>query len=226
MTGFRPVVLARAVVVAMPVIRVTTAWSLESDRAGTGVRSPTEARAHLAARGCLRHLLAHVLERTTAERAVVYDALGAPALDGRPDIGISVSHSGDWVAAAVAPHAPVGVDVQEPRPVSDRLVARCCADHAHLFRSLPPARRYDEVAWVWSVQEACAKATGTGLAARPWRIPVAPGQVFGRWSGYAWVALRREYPLPVSCAWADAPPMTPHPLHGTGTHPSSHGDPS
>ena len=54
-------------------------------------------------------------------------------------------------------------------------------------------------AGIWTVQEACVKAAGSGLAGRPWRIPVEVAQLHGRWRGYRWVSLA-GFGVPVGLA--------------------------
>jgi 4'-phosphopantetheinyl transferase len=56
---------------------------------------------------------------------------------------------------------------------------------------------------VWSVQEACVKATGSGLSGRPWSIDVPPGRGRGRWRAYRWVSFRGQSAVPLSCAFLD-----------------------
>ncbi|MEW2376557.1 4'-phosphopantetheinyl transferase superfamily protein [Micromonospora sp. NPDC047812] len=96
-------------------------------------------------------------------------------------------------------------------PRAERLAARallrrCCAPtvRAALDR-LPGPARVREFAWIWTVQEACVKATGAGLGGRPWAIPVPSGRRTGRWADLRWVSLRGHSRVPASVA------------HGVGT---------
>ncbi|MGW6393968.1 4'-phosphopantetheinyl transferase family protein [Streptomyces sp. NPDC055103] len=60
---------------------------------------------------------------------------------------MSLSHSSGWVAAAVGRNRDVGVDVQTPAPVGDRLLRFCCSpDDADALSALPEARRRRELA--------------------------------------------------------------------------------
>ncbi|AGS66934.1 4'-phosphopantetheinyl transferase [Streptomyces collinus Tu 365] len=171
-------------------------------------------RQSLAARGLLRALLAEVCPGTEGV-ALSADVRGRPALQGLPALGVSLSHDGpsgtsgdlggDLVAAAVAPGRRVGVDVQLPPgpDVPAGLVRRCLRERAGELSSLPAGRRALEFAWVWTVQEACVKADGTGIAGRPWSldIPVRPGT--GTLGDLTWIALRHLSVHPVSCAFGD-----------------------
>ncbi|MER5527456.1 4'-phosphopantetheinyl transferase superfamily protein [Streptomyces sp. NPDC002677] len=162
---------------------------------------PWRAEEFLAGRATLRRLIREV-RPDLADTAVRPDPQGRPCLVGHPDVGVSVSHDGGLSAAAVAPGRRVGVDVQLPpdRP-SEGLLRRCLNGHAAQLEKLPAPERARELAWVWTVQESCVKAAGTGLAGRPWTIPVTPGHRHGRWGRYRWASLRDSSPIPLSCAF-------------------------
>ncbi|HEY3606571.1 MAG TPA: 4'-phosphopantetheinyl transferase superfamily protein [Pseudonocardiaceae bacterium] len=160
----------------------------------------------LAGRGLLRDLLAAVLPGTSTAW-IGTDPHGKPGLVGRPDVGISVSHDQDTVAACVAVGRAIGVDVQRaPDSVADALLRRCLHDEAAQLRGLPADIRALEFAWVWTVQEACVKATGTGMAGAPWAIHVPPWQHEGNWAGLAWRSLRDLSAIPLSCAFGARTP--------------------
>ena len=160
-----------------------------------------------------RHLLRHLLRRIRPDLAALplcADPAGKPRLDaGGEDLalpGITISHDEDRIAAAVCAHGDVGVDVQlPPERLTDSAVRRCLGSHAPAVTALPRRRRAKEFAWVWTVQEACVKAAGTGMAGRPWSIDVPPGAVSGHWGGFAWLSLRTRSPVPLSCAFQPAP---------------------
>jgi 4'-phosphopantetheinyl transferase len=165
-------------------------------------RTPHGRDERAAARTLLRRLLAEVVDAEAAAAPLAADPRGKPYLAGREDVAVSLSHSDGWVAAAVRPGGgAVGVDVQAAIPRGERLARRCCrpTTRRRLAR-LSPARRALELAWIWSVQEACVKAEGTGIAGLPWTIPVQVEQRRGRWKGLSWVALRGELPVAWSCA--------------------------
>lgn len=155
----------------------------------------------LAGRRTLRALLADTVP-AAAGSEIRSRRTGQPTLAGHPDIGISVSHDGGMVAAAVAIGGPVGVDVQVPgdRP-SPRMLARCLSRYAAETGAWCPARQIAELAWTWTTQEACVKAAGSGLAGSPWTIDVPPGTVSGRWGDYIWRQIR-DSDTPLSCAYA------------------------
>jgi 4'-phosphopantetheinyl transferase len=157
--------------------------------------------AYRASRVLLRRLVWEVIGSVAAASPLAAGERGRPYLVARPDIGISISHTDGWVAAAVHPTTAVGVDVQAPTPVEDRLLRRCCTPSARAaLAQLPGARRAVEFARIWSVQEACVKAAGAGIAGLPWTIPVEVGQRHGTWGRVGWTSLSGRWPVPASFA--------------------------
>ncbi|MER5572901.1 4'-phosphopantetheinyl transferase family protein [Streptomyces massasporeus] len=168
----------------------------------------------LRGRGLLRALL-HTVAPATAGAGIVPDRRGRPRLAGFPQAGISISHSDGVAACAFAPDRPTGVDLQHPSVTAGPVLARrLLRSHAPAVLALPPMRAAREVAWVWTAQEACVKAAGTGLAGRPWDIDVPPGRRTGTWGAYRWVCLRDHSDIPLSCAYG---PSGPPARFGTAT---------
>jgi 4'-phosphopantetheinyl transferase len=170
---------------------------------------PWRAREYRAVRALLDHTLRSVLPSAPGSAALRRHPGGRPFLTGRPDVGVSLSHSDRAVAVAVAVDRAVGIDVQSAWVPSAGMLRRCCspADAARL-RALPPGPRARRFARVWAAQEACVKATGSGLAGRPWHIPVAPEGHAGVWRSVRWQHLRaigsREA---VCCAFTPPGPL-------------------
>ncbi|MDY0816372.1 4'-phosphopantetheinyl transferase family protein [Kitasatospora purpeofusca] len=162
---------------------------------------PWRAEQFLTGRATLRRLIREV-RPDLAGAPIRPDPRGRPRLLGHPDVGVSISHDGGLSAAAVAPGRRVGVDVQLPSgEPSAGMLRRCLREHAARLEELPAPERAREFAWVWTVQESCVKAAGTGLAGRPWAIAVTPGHRHGRWGRYRWISLRDSSPVPLSCAF-------------------------
>lgn len=129
---------------------------------------------------------------------------GQPRLEGWPSLGISLSHDGGVAAVAVGVNRPVGIDVQmPPDDLSKRLVQLCLRAQAPAVLLLDPPARALEFAWIWSVQEACVKCTGAGLAGQPWRVDVPLGAAAGRWRDVGWRTLRHCSDFPISCAFGE-----------------------
>ncbi|MGW1591921.1 4'-phosphopantetheinyl transferase family protein [Streptomyces sp. NPDC002386] len=144
-------------------------------------------REHLAGRALLRLLLAEVADEEHARAAVVPEPAGRPRLPHSPDTGVSISHSGLYAAAAVGAGLDVGVDIQVARPPSPAMVRRCCAPStAARLASMAPDRAARDFARVWTVQEACVKAHGTGLSGAPWRVRADPDGQNGTWEALHW----------------------------------------
>lgn len=158
---------------------------------------------HRAGRVLLDGLLARSAGPELAGARVAKGDNGRPYLPAHPRIGVSVSHSGGYVAAGVGLGRRVGVDTEVPAPVSPGLRERCCSRTAlGALRRLPPERGRREFVRIWTVQEACVKGAGLGLAGAPWRIPVEVGQHRGHWNGFTWRSLPDRFPVPVSCAYS------------------------
>jgi len=81
---------------------------------------------------------------------------GAPEIPSRPEIYVSVSHSGNRAAVAFSTKGPVGIDIQEP---SDRL--RRVATRFLSERELPYwGADNDRLLKAWTIKEAVYKASG------------------------------------------------------------------
>lgn len=91
---------------------------------------------------------------------------GQPQLAGWPGAAVSLSHSGEWVAALLAPSGRAGIDVELVRDKARRLATRFLADE-----ELAAARQDapDSVIFtlLWSTKETLYKLAGQrGLAFR------------------------------------------------------------
>jgi 4'-phosphopantetheinyl transferase len=152
--------------------------------------APWRAREHLAGRALLRLLLVEPLGEEGARSPLVPEPNGRPRLPASPSTGVSVSHSGRYAAAAIGMGVDIGVDVQAPRAPSSGMLRRCCTPRtAARLAKMPPDRAARAFAQVWTVQEACVKARGTGLSGAPWRVPAEPDRPAGAWGGLRWQRL-------------------------------------
>lgn len=100
---------------------------------------------------------------------------------------ISVSHSGDWVALALAEGTPVGVDVEEVSQARDLngLVAYTLADTERLaWDALPESGRVEAFFGYWARKEALLKATGLGLSGGLRRVSVTAPHTEARLVGW------------------------------------------
>lgn len=89
---------------------------------------------------------------------------GKPIPDGFDGIHINISHSGDWVAVALA-HAAVGVDVEKIKKVPEGVARRFFSDAENQW--LKSAVDDEEKAHIfftlWTLKESFLKAIGKGL---------------------------------------------------------------
>ncbi len=92
---------------------------------------------------------------------------GKPALQPDCSLHFNVSHSGDWVAAAFSRAGPVGVDVEQTRPVDMALAKRFfAADEYDSLMACPADERAAIFFQYWTLKESYLKARGSGLTAR------------------------------------------------------------
>ncbi|MEU3465616.1 4'-phosphopantetheinyl transferase superfamily protein [Streptomyces sp. NPDC006733] len=91
---------------------------------------------------------------------------GRPAVEGRPDVHFSMSHSGDTVLYALAPTA-VGADIESPSARHERfdLAAYLHPGERAAIARQPPEHRAAAVLSCWVRKEAYLKGTGAGIAA-------------------------------------------------------------
>ena len=155
----------------------------ESARA-THFRSHTHQNRFIAARGVLRSILGDYLECAPDELQFEYGANGKPALIGRfveRDLSFNVAHSEDLALIAVTHIGPIGVDVEEVRPMADadQLVARFFSPRENArFHTLTADQKAVAFFNLWTRKEAWLKATGEGIAHSLNRVEVTflPGE--------------------------------------------------
>lgn len=151
---------------------------------------PRRAREFSAGRALLRWALARSLGPWAASSRVALTERGKPVLADLPATGISLSHGGGTVAAAVAVGRAVGIDVQGPVPVTEGLLRRCCTpEQQGELAALAPEGRPAALARRWVIHEAHAKATGRGLTRRPGRFPGPLLAHSGQRQGFVWRVL-------------------------------------
>jgi phosphopantetheinyl transferase len=78
----------------------------------------------------------------------------------------SISHSGQWMLAAIVERGHVGVDIEIHRSQFDHpgLTRRMCTAAEHeMIRELEPERRRAWLARLWTAKEAVSKLDGSGL---------------------------------------------------------------
>lgn len=142
---------------------------------------PRQASLFLLGRFLLRHWLGRRLEQDPAGIDIRIDAGGKPA-PADPDWHFSISHSGDWLALALARGAEIGLDLecrQLDPPRIQRLARRYFsrAEQHWLAQSPDPAQDFLRL---WTVKEAVLKAEGGGIANNLQRVRWRPGNTRAR----------------------------------------------
>jgi 4'-phosphopantetheinyl transferase len=123
---------------------------------------------YIARHAAVRILLARYLATTPAELIIVPESHGRPVLaEPAGRAYFNLSHSKDVALVGVTCIAPVGVDVEGVRELSDFAeIARRffeATEIEHLF-GLPPEQRQFAFFTTWSRKEAFVKALGLGLS--------------------------------------------------------------
>src|SRR3954465_11141668 len=134
--------------------------------------TPVAARRFVVARGILRKLLAGFTGTTAEKLQFSYGHAGKPVLIDRDDIHFNVSHSADLGLFAFAPDRPVGVDVENERPVRRLLdvAQRFMSDEElRTLAGTAEAERNSAVLRAWWTREARLKAQGKGVWDGPTR---------------------------------------------------------
>ncbi|MCD7757781.1 MAG: 4'-phosphopantetheinyl transferase superfamily protein, partial [Clostridiales bacterium] len=116
----------------------------------------------VAGRWLLGQLLAEHCPDLSRPPRLDYGWQDKPLLADAPDVGFNLSHSGPWAVCALCA-APVGVDIQEERPLRRNLLRRFAPAEQTLLESLPEAERQSAFYDLWCLKEAFCKCTGDGL---------------------------------------------------------------
>jgi 4'-phosphopantetheinyl transferase len=151
--------------------------------------APAVARRFVVARGTLRGLLAGFTGAQADSLRFRYGSNGKPSLAGH-GIHFNISHSENVGVFAFAPDRPVGVDVENQRPVRRMLdVAQrfMSEDEVRELAATPPSERDATFLKSWVVREARLKADGRGVwsGLKPSNsVPALTHRVFAPRAGY------------------------------------------
>ena len=125
-------------------------------------------RSFLAGHWLARRVTADWLQLDAARIALDRHPDGRPLLlvdDAPASLSISLSHSGDWLAIALAT-VPVGIDIELPRRLRDlEALARFAfaPDEVERLQRAPQTQRSAIFHTLWTLKEARGKRSGTGL---------------------------------------------------------------
>ncbi|MEM7534514.1 MAG: 4'-phosphopantetheinyl transferase superfamily protein [Chloroflexota bacterium] len=137
----------------------------EKERAGR-FYFEKDRRCYVTARGILRTLLGHYLQRAPAHIHFDYTDHGKPFVADSP-IEFNISHSANMILAAFTHDRIIGVDVEYMRPTveCDDIVSHFfSAKEIATYRALPDGIRRLAFFECWTRKEACLKAWGSGLS--------------------------------------------------------------
>ncbi|MCW5672632.1 MAG: 4'-phosphopantetheinyl transferase superfamily protein [Hydrogenophaga sp.] len=129
-----------------------------------------DARRYRASHTALRQLLAQATNKPARSLTFVEGSFGKPRLWGGERPYFNMSHSGDWALIGFCDEAPIGVDIEVPRDMSDleSLAQRnFSAAEFQALLQIDPHQRQEAFLRCWTRKEACLKALGSGLSIEP-----------------------------------------------------------
>lgn len=191
-------------------------WLADAERARLdAITAPGRRAQFLAGRWTLRQLLASEMGGDALRDwplTAGIDGPPRPQTASPPDVHLALSHSGDWLACAVAP-VPIGLDIEVPKPRRrlDELVAAVfTASEQAAFAATEPSGRADLFHAVWTLKEAWLKRHAEGVS--PGRLaqvhtrPATPAEANARvWSGGG-LALALVVPCDAPLKWSGEAP--------------------
>lgn len=131
-----------------------------------GIATERRRAQFLAARWLARTLLANVFGNAPTAWSLQALPDAPPAVTGRPDLSMTVSHSATWVACALSTHA-IGLDLEAPERPRDiaGLIEVCCtpAEQELLATAADPSAFFYEL---WTVKESWLKRRQEWIAPR------------------------------------------------------------
>lgn len=108
------------------------------------------------------------------------DSEGRPFVPGSP-LHISISHSGGYVAAAVADR-PVGIDLQELREISDAVLRRWFSPAERSW--IEAGESKERAIRLWTMKEAWGKLHGKGIfSGKPFFAEITDGGIALEYDG-------------------------------------------
>ncbi len=92
---------------------------------------------------------------------LAYTDTGKPCLPDHPDIHFNISHCEKGCVCGISDN-PIGVDIQDIRPISRAVVERCCSTREQelIRQATDPASAFCRI---WAMKEAYLKMIGTGI---------------------------------------------------------------
>ncbi|MFD1773336.1 4'-phosphopantetheinyl transferase family protein [Paenibacillus rhizophilus] len=113
----------------------------------------------------IRVLIMDKYKLKNEEISFITNPYGKPVFEGDPSFAFNLSHSGNWIVAAVAEQGQwIGVDIEEIRPIELDIAERffAPAEYRHLITE-SKSRQLGYFYDLWTLKESYLKATGAGL---------------------------------------------------------------
>ncbi len=109
-----------------------------------------------------RYMIWKMFQVPLSQQHIAYGPYGKPYLSNYPNAHFNISHSGQYVACAVADR-PVGIDVQVVGMYRPEVAVRVCSEEelARIGVSDDPAAEFTKL---WTRKEAHLKMLGRGIA--------------------------------------------------------------
>lgn len=129
-----------------------------------------DARRYRASHTALRTLLSQETGLRAQDLQFFEGRFGKPHLNTSHPLYFNMSHSGGWALIGICASAPIGVDIEVPRPMNDldALSKRNFSPPEFTaFQAVAPARQLQLFLQCWTRKEACLKALGSGLSIEP-----------------------------------------------------------
>lgn len=106
-----------------------------------------------------------------------HDALGRPWLPEAPGYALSITHAGQWVACALYPGGPLGIDLETPPEIVPGMAESFMSgQELREYRSqADPRRQRDYFLRCWCLKECWLKAIGTGMLQNPCEASITAG---------------------------------------------------
>jgi 4'-phosphopantetheinyl transferase len=171
------IVVCVAHLAELPLEQMLAVLSAPERARATRIRHHEAWRQFVLTRALLRMVLAHCTGAEPESFAIKDGGGEAPYLTHNPwKLSFNVSHSHDCVAVAMGGDA-LGVDIERIDSEGDwRSLAGICfhPQERTLLEALPPAKRAEVFADIWTRKEARIKATGEGFRTDPSRFSTVP----------------------------------------------------
>lgn len=129
----------------------------------------------LAAGWLVRQATEQLLEKTGCNE--LHDAMGRPWLPEAPDYSLSITHAGNWVACALYPDGPLGIDLEAQPEIAPGMAETFMSGYElHEYQAqADPCQRRDYFLRCWCLKECWLKAIGTGMLQNPCDASITAG---------------------------------------------------